>query len=112
MNDLFKENPSEEHKNQVLKAVKVELLENKKRYKKSSFSFITNPASFGFVAFLGLFMYFQFFNPLYTPSDQIDSNLIMELAALSPQEREVVENLDFIEALDKLSEDELKEITL
>ena len=112
MKDLFQEKPSKEHKNQVFNAVKGELLENKKRHKKSSFSFLANPASYGFVAFFGLFLYFQYFNPLYTPSGQMDSNLIMELAALSPQEREVVEDLDFIEALDKLSDDELKEITL
>lgn len=112
MRDLFHEKPSKEHKNQVFNAVKGELLENQKRHKKPSFSFITNPASYGFVAIFGLFLYFQFYNPLYTPSGQMDSNLIMELASLSPQELEVVEDLDFVEALDKLSDEELKEITL
>ena len=101
MNNLFEEKPSEEHKDQVLRAVRSELNENKRLSKKRTFSFITSPASYGFVAFFGLFLYFQYFNPLYTPSGQMDSNLIIELAALSPLEREVVEDLDFLECLDR-----------
>jgi hypothetical protein len=107
----FHEVPSKKHKEAVFKAVQSELIKNKKA---------SEPAlpwlswqSAGLAAFASLFLYFQFINPIYKPNEfALDSNLVTELASLSPQEREVVEELDFIEALDQLSEEDLKEITL
>ena len=42
----------------------------------------------------------------------MNSNLITELASLKPIEREVIEELEFVEFLDQMSEQEIKEITL
>jgi len=107
----FHEVPSQKHKNAVFNAVQVELQKNKKAHSPALSWFSWQSA--GLAGFASLFLYFQFINPVYQPNKfALDSNLVTELASLSPQEREVVEELDFIEALDQLSDEDLKEITL
>jgi len=108
----FHEKPSKKHKDAVFRAVQEELLNNKKASESSALGWLSWQSA-GLAAFASLFMYFQFINPIYTPNElSLDSNLITELATLSPREREIVDELDFIEALDKLSEEDLQEITL
>lgn len=108
----FHEQPSQKHKDAVFKAVQSELKKNKEAHATSTLSWLSWQSA-GFAAFASLFLYFQFINPIYKPNKfALDSNLVTELASLSPQEREVVEELDFIEALDQLSDEDLKEITL
>ena len=107
----FHEAPTKKHKEDVFKAVKVELKNNKKAYS-PAISWLSWQSA-GLAGFASLFLYFQFINPVYQPNKfALDSNLVTELASLSPQEREIVEELDFIEALDQLSDEDLKEITL
>lgn len=107
----FHETPSKKHKEDVFNAVRSELKKNKEAHS-PALSWLSWQSA-GLAAFASLFLYFQFINPIYRPNEfALDSNLVTELASLSPQEREVVEELDFIEALDQLSDKELKEITL
>jgi hypothetical protein len=60
-------------------------------------------------------VYFQFINPVQKNTDldiAMSENLLMELASLSPEEIEIVDDLELIEALDDLSPEELEEILL
>lgn len=112
LDNEFHEVPSKKHKDAVFKAVQSELKKNKKAHSPPALSWLSWQSA-GLAAFASLFLYFQFINPIYQPNKfALDSNLVTELASLSPQEREVVEELDFIEALDQLSDEDLKEITL
>jgi|GEM_PF-3861581 len=104
----FYETPTDSHKKAVMNAVRSELQKNKdsvpSRY--ALFSWQTAAVT----AFASLFVYFQLNKPLQI--DEMNSNLITELASLKPLEREVIEELEFVEFLDQMSEQEIKEITL
>ena len=108
----FEEPVSKDHKQNVLNAVQVELELNKKSGSKSfAKSWWSLPLAVTFSAVV----YFQFVSPVNKTLDfetAMSENLIMELAALSPDEVEIVEDLEFMEALDKLSPEELEEVLL
>lgn len=108
----FEEPVSKNHRESVLNAVQSELVLNRKskasHFSKSWFSI---PLAIAFSALV----YFQFVNPINKTSDfetAMSENLLMELAALSPDEVALVEDLEFMEALDKLSPEELEEVLL
>jgi len=108
----FEEPVSKAHRDKVLNAVQGELNFNK-RYKSSSFSksWLSLPLAIAFSAVV----YFQFLNPVTKATNfetAMSENLLMELAALSPEEVEIVKDLEFMDALDKLSPEELEEIML
>ena len=108
----FEETVSKQHKKNVMNAVQSELAINKQQSSKS-FSKLWLSGTLA-LAFSAVF-YFQFLNPVQKSTDldmAMSENLLMELASLSPEEVEIVEDLDFIEALDSLSPDELEEILL
>ncbi len=107
----FVETPSEQHSKNVFAAVEAELAFN--RHSRRNFS--TYWFSGALSCLLGALLYFQFINPVQKSTNleaALSENLIMELAALSPDEVEIVEDLDFMEALDELSPEELEEILL
>jgi len=108
----FEEPVSKTHKSNVLRAAQVELDLNKK----SSVGFFAKPwLSLTCAAAFAAVVYFQVVAPVNKTSDfetAMSENLLMELAALSPEEVQVVEDLEFIEALDKLSPEELEEVLL
>jgi hypothetical protein len=108
----FEEPVSKAHKDSVLNAVQAELAINRKS-KTSSFSksWLSLPLAVAFSAVV----YFQFVNPVNKSTDletAMSENLLMELAALSPEEIAIVEDLEFMDALDKLSPEELEEVLL
>lgn len=105
---LFEEAPSKEHRAQIFNAVQKELELNKSKSKASSWAPWSIGLSFVFVGFI----YFQFLSPVHQNTTDLEQNLIMELAALSPDEIEIIEDLDFIEALDEMSDKDIREITL
>jgi hypothetical protein len=108
----FEEPVSKTHRQNVLNAVQAELDMNKKSSAPSfSKSWLSLPLAVAFSAVV----YFQFVNPINKSSDfetAMTENLLMELAALSPEEVEIVEDLEFMEALDQLSPEELEEVLL
>ena len=91
-----------------------ELDYNKQRHSKPLISlknWLSVPLALAFSAVL----YFQVINPVHKSVNfeaALSDNLLLELATLSPEEVEIVEDLDFIEALDKLSPEELEEVLL
>lgn len=106
----FVETPSPEHKKNVFKAVEAELQYNKSRSKNALGALWFSGALSCLVAAV---VYFQFINPVETSTDlevALSENLFMELASLSPDEVEIVEDLELMDALDSLSPEELREI--
>jgi len=103
---IFEEPLSKKHKNDVFNAVALELERNKKSSVASA-SWMTRFApAFGALALAAVIFYQA------TQQNTFDdnSNAILELAALSPDELEIIEDLDFIEAIEELSPEELEEI--
>lgn len=108
----FEEKVSPEYKTKVLRAVQTDLTYNKHRAGSPLGRLVLG--GFG-TAFLATLIYFQFLNPVKQSSSldvALNENLVMELAQLSPEEVEIVGDLDFMDALDKLSPEELEEIML
>lgn len=106
--DLFLNEPlSKEFKERVFNSVSSELEANKKYSKSTHFKFgqLFAPA-LGCLALAGIIFYKVYFG-LGVPHQ---SNSIMDLAALTPEEIQVIDDLDFIEALDELSPEELEEL--
>lgn len=107
----FEENVTKAYKDKVFAAVKPELQKNK-AHSPSPYWLWTGSIGTLLVAF---FIYFQVLNPVQKHSDleaALSDNLMMEIAALSAEEVEIVEDLEFMKALDQLSEEELQEIML
>jgi len=108
----FEEPVSKNHRDSVLNAVQVELELNKKSQSSGfSKSWWSLPLAVAFSAVV----YFQFINPVNKSTDfetAMSENLLMELAALSPEEVAIVEDLELMDALDKLSPEELEEVLL
>lgn len=108
----FEEPVSKTHRDNVLNAVQAELELNRKSNSAGfSKSWLSLPLAVAFSAVV----YFQFVNPVNKSSDfetAMSQNLLMELAALSPEEIAIVEDLEFMDALDKLSPEELEEVML
>lgn len=106
----FVEKPSAAHIKNVFKAVEAELHFNKSRAQKPMGALWFSGALSCLVVAV---IYFQFINPVQTSTDldvALSENLLMELAALSPDEVEMVDDLEFMDALDSLSPEELREI--
>lgn len=107
----FIEEPSKKHRGNVFKAAEAELLLNKKQ----THGFGVYWFSGALTCMIAAVVYFQVLNPVQKHTDleaALSNNLLMELAALSPDEVEIVDDLEFMEALDSLSPEELKEIML
>lgn len=107
----FIEKPSAKHTADVFKAVESELALNKTSTKSFGAYWFSGALS----CLLGAILYFQFINPVNEITDleaALSTNLLMELAALSPDEVEIVDDLELMEALDDLSPEELEEILL
>ena len=108
----FEEPVSKTHRQNVLNAVQAELEINRKS---STVGFSKSWLSLPLAVAFSAVVYFQFVNPVNKTSDfetAMSENLLMELAALSPEEVEIVDDLEFIEALDSLSPEELEEVLL
>lgn len=103
---LFEESPSEKHKVNVFNAVALELEKNKKASTASVSWMARFSPAFGALALAAVIFYQA------TQQNTFDdnSNAVLELAALSPDELEIIEDLDFIEAIEDLSPEELEEI--
>ncbi|MGH1468059.1 MAG: hypothetical protein ACRBBP_04145 [Bdellovibrionales bacterium] len=107
----FIEEPSKKHRDNVFKAVEAELLLNKKQTKSFGLYWLSGALT----CVIAVVVYFQALNPVQKHTDleaALANNLLMELAALSPDEVEIVDDLEFMDALDSLSPEELEEIML
>ncbi len=102
---IFEESPSKKHKADVFAAVAAELEANKKQSFQGSWLTKVAPA-FGALALAAVVFYQATRQHVFDHN----TNAVLELAALSPDELEIIEDLDFIEAIEELSPEELEEI--
>lgn len=100
----LKEEVSEELKNRIFKAVQPELEQNKKYSSSKSFNYNwvwSALAAFSFALVITI-RSTDIIN-IHTPSTTFD-----DLALLTPEEFEVVENLDLIDGIDKIDLEQIR----
>ncbi len=102
--DWLKEEMSEDFKNRVLKSVLPELEKNKSQSRQVAFDLKWIWSSIVVFAFVGMVMIR--FNG--TIDSERPSSTFEDIALLTPEEFEIVENLDLIEDLEKIDLDEIR----